>query len=204
METFQMEIDKESKKCMFRTNGGTYWTLVSHGGIQSTATEVEANTMFDIEWLGRRVALKASNGKYVCTKKNGQLSAVSDSVGDDELFLMKLINRPMLILRGENGFVCHHKNSNTLDSNRSVYDIFSLLFSDGAYHIKSVGGKFWYVSSSGLVCSDGDKPEDFYLEFLEHGRVGIKGKNGKYLRGDQGGTLKSDAADSDSSSLWEY
>ena len=67
-----------------------------------------------------------------------------------------------------------------------------------------VGGKFWYVSSSGLVCSDGDKPEDFYMEFLEHGRVGIKGKNGKYLRGDQGGTLKSDAADSDSSSLWEY
>lgn len=41
----------------------------------------EVNTMFDIEWQGQRVALKASNGKYVCTKKNGQLSAVSDSVG---------------------------------------------------------------------------------------------------------------------------
>lgn len=38
--------------------------------------------MFDIEWRGQRVALKASNGKYVCTKKNGQLSAISDAVGE--------------------------------------------------------------------------------------------------------------------------
>ncbi|KAK2893790.1 fascin-2a isoform X2 [Channa argus] len=204
METFQMEIDKESKKSMFRTNGGSYWTLVTHGEIQSTATEVEVNTMFDIEWREHRVALKASNGKYVCTKKNGQLSAVSDTVGDDELFLMKLINRPMLILRGENGFVCHHKNSNTLDANRSVYDIFSLIFNDGAYIIKSVIGKFWYISINGLVCSDGEKPEDFFLEFLEHGRIAIKGSNGKYLRGDQGGTLMGDGTSVDASSLWEY
>lgn len=59
------------------------------------------------------------------------------SAGEDEQFVLKLINRPILVLRGENGFVCHHKNSNTLDASRSVYDIFSLLFSDGAYHIKS-------------------------------------------------------------------
>ncbi|KPP71146.1 fascin-2-like [Scleropages formosus] len=204
METFQMEIDKETRKCMFRTKGGNYWTLVSHGGIQSTATEVAANTMFEIEWLGRRVALRASNGKYVCTKKNGQLAAVSETEGENEQFLLKLINRPILILRGENGFVCHHRNSNTLDANRSIYDIFTLHFSDGAYHIKGANGRFWYVSSSGLVCSDGDTPEDFFVEFLEHGHVGIKGKNGKYLRGDQGGTLKGDGDTVDLSTLWEY
>ncbi|XP_028311256.1 fascin-2a [Gouania willdenowi] len=204
METFQMEIDKGTKKSMFRTNGGSYWTLVTHGEIQSTATEVEINTMFDIEWQGHRVALKASNGKYVCAKKNGQLSAVSETIGDDELFLMKLINRPMLILRGENGFVCHHKNSNTLNANRSVYDIFCLIFNDGAYIIKSVNGKFWYVSNSGLVCADGEKSEDFFLEFLEHGRIAIKSSNGKYLRGDQGGTLMGDGLSVDVSSLWEY
>lgn len=40
-----------------------------------------ANTMFAVEWLGHKVALKANNGKYICTKKNGQLLAVSDSTG---------------------------------------------------------------------------------------------------------------------------
>lgn len=39
-ETFQMEIDKETRKCTFRTSQGNYWALVTHGGIQSTATEV--------------------------------------------------------------------------------------------------------------------------------------------------------------------
>lgn len=65
-------------------------------------------------------------------------------------------------------------------------------------------GKFWYISSNGLVCADGEKAEDFFLEFLEHGRIGIKGSNGKYLRGDQGGTLKGDGTTVDASSLWEY
>ncbi|CAL8283666.1 unnamed protein product [Merluccius merluccius] len=204
METFQMEIDRETKKCMFRTSQGNYWALVAHGGIQTTATEKSADTMFTLEWLGQRMALRASNGKYVCTKKNGQLLAVSDSIGEDEQFNLKLINRPMLILKGENGYICHHKTSNTLDASRSVYDIFTLSFSDGAYHIKGVSGRFWYVNSAGLVCSDGDTPEDFTLEFLEHGRIAIRGKNGKYLRGDQGGTLKGDGLSANSSALWEY
>ncbi|KAJ8332520.1 hypothetical protein SKAU_G00423090 [Synaphobranchus kaupii] len=201
METFQMEIDRQSRKCTFRTKEGKYWTLVSHGGIQTTTTEVAANTMFELQWLGRRVALRACNGKYVCTKKNGQLAAVSDAVGKDEQLLLKLINRPMLILRGENGFVCHHKGSNTLDGSRSVYDIFTLHFSDGAYHIKGVDGRFWYVSSAGLVCADGEAPEDFFLELLERGRMGIKTQKGQYVHGHQGGTLKGDGQ---TASLWEY
>lgn len=67
-----------------------------------------------------------------------------------------------------------------------------------------VDGRFWYVNGAGLVCSDGEVPEDFTLELLEHGRLAIRGKNGRYLRGDQGGTLKGDGLVLSSSALWEY
>lgn len=46
--------------------------------------------MFSVEWLGHKVALKASNGKYICTKKNGQLLAVSDSISKSIFVLMLL------------------------------------------------------------------------------------------------------------------
>uniref|UniRef100_A0A8C8RUW1 Fascin n=1 Tax=Pelusios castaneus TaxID=367368 RepID=A0A8C8RUW1_9SAUR len=203
-ETFQMQIDQETKKCMFHSNAGSSWTLVSHGGIQVTAASVAANTMFDVEWRGRRVALKASNNKYICAKKNGQLAAVSESVGEDEEFVLKLINRPILVLRGDHGFVGCHRGSNLLDANRATYDVFQLFFSDGAYHIQGLGGKFWYVASSSAVCSDGETSEDFFFEFRERGRVAIRGKNGKYLHGDPAGTLRADADTIHRATLWEY
>lgn len=67
-----------------------------------------------------------------------------------------------------------------------------------------VDGLFWYVNSAGLVCSDGEVPENFSLELQEHGRLAIRGKNGKYLHGDPGGILKGDGLCLSSSALWEY
>lgn len=138
----------------------------------------------------------------------------------------------MLVLRGEHGFVCYHRGSNLLDANRSVYDVFHISFSDGAYQIQGgqwgrgeywgggttgktltdrpwglsagQGGKFWYVASSGSVCSDGDLSEDFFFEFRERGRVAIKAKNGRYLRGDPAGTLRADSESVLRATLWEY
>ncbi|XP_028912823.1 fascin-2 isoform X2 [Ornithorhynchus anatinus] len=204
LETFQMQIDPETKKRSFRSVAGNYWTLVAHGGIQSTATQLAANTMFEIEWRGRRVALKASNGRYVCTKKNGQLAAVSGSVGEDEEFTMKVTNRPVLVLRGGDGFVCRRRGSNLLDANRSVYDAFHSLCADGAYHIRGQGGQFWYTTPGGGVCSDGERPEDFFFEFPEAGRMAIKAKNGRYLRGAPSGSLRADGDSLARSTLWEY
>lgn len=92
-----------------------------------------------------------------------------------------------------------HASDRFLKCNKHIFHSFAKhCFPAGA------GGKFWYVSNSGLVCSDGDTPEEFYFEFLEHGRIAIRAKNGKYLRGDQGGILKGDGDVADSSSLWEY
>ncbi|XP_058560933.1 fascin-2 isoform X2 [Neofelis nebulosa] len=163
-----------------------------------------ASTMFEVEWRGRRVALKASNGRYVCMKKNGQLAATSDFVGEDEEFILKLINRPILVLRGLDGFVCHRRGSNQLDTNRSVYDVFRLSFSDGAYHIRGRGGGFWYTGSHGSVCSDGERAEDFLFEFRERGRLAIRTRSGKYLRGGASGLLRADADAPAGVALWEY
>lgn len=101
------------------------------------------NAAFDKRDL--KIVFLAQTGVFLCLGAD-TANDVSVSAGDDELFLMKLINRPMLILRGENGFVCHHKNSNTLDANRSVYDIFSLIFNDGAYIIKSKSFHVWNIT----------------------------------------------------------
>lgn len=81
--------------------------------------------MFDIEWRGHRVALKASNGKYVCTKKNGQLSAVSDTVGKyvDQFPLTTYFSRKSY---GGRVVVALSHSKNITDSILTVTDDFSL------------------------------------------------------------------------------
>lgn len=157
--------------------------------------------------------------------------------GPDEEFILKLINRPILVLRGLDGFVCHRRGSNQLDTNRSVYDVFHLSFSDGAYQIRGAGGTgparaggrvegrgreaassapadapspagrgggFWHTGSHGSVCSDGERAEDFLFEFRERGRLAIRARSGKYLRGGASGLLRADADAPAGFALWEY
>ncbi|XP_049632273.1 fascin-2 isoform X2 [Suncus etruscus] len=203
-ETFLMQMDQDAPRCTFYASTGGFWALVTHGGIQATATQVSANTMFELEWRGRRVALKASNGRYVSMKKNGQLAACSDFLGQDEHFTLKLINRPLLVLRGPDGFVRQRRGSAHLDTNRSAFDAFRLSFSDGAYHIRGPDGGFWRTGSHGRVRGDGAGPEDFVLEFRARRRLAIRTPSGKYLRGGASGLLRADGDTPTGLALWEF
>lgn len=37
-EVFQLEMNREDRKCAFRTAAGKYWTLTASGGLQCTAS----------------------------------------------------------------------------------------------------------------------------------------------------------------------
>lgn len=65
-------------------------------------------------------------------------------------------------------------------------------------------GGFWHTGSHGSVCSDGERAEDFLFEFRERGRLAIRARSGKYLRGGASGLLRADADVPAGVALWEY
>ncbi|KAF4119040.1 fascin [Onychostoma macrolepis] len=204
-EVFQIEMDRETKGCAFRSCNGKYWSLTPSGAIQCSASTKSSSCFFDLEWKGSKVALKASNGKYLAAKKNGQLAAAVDSAGEQEEFVLKLINRPLIVLRGEHGFIgCRKQGTGTLDSNRSSYDVFQLEYNNNAYSLRDSVGKYWAVEADGSVISSGDTPVYFHFEFCDYNKVAIKTKEGKYLKGDHAGVLKASGQGIADATLWEY
>uniref|UniRef100_A0A8C4WZV1 Fascin n=1 Tax=Eptatretus burgeri TaxID=7764 RepID=A0A8C4WZV1_EPTBU len=200
-ETFQLEMEKGSGKVVLRTMHGSFWIIVKSSRVQSTGRMRMVDSYFDIEWRGRRIAIKASTGKYLSTLKNGQICSTNFEIGKSEEFILKLINRPIVVLRGEYGFIACRADA--LDCNRSSYEVFRLDFQDGAYTIQASNGKFWSIGPENVVgLASGATP--FLFEFIALSRIAIRAPNGKYVQGDQAGLLTAKADCAGHTSFWEY
>ncbi|KAI8494916.1 Fascin [Branchiostoma belcheri] len=206
LETFQMEIDKESGKWSVRTNNDKFWTLKTGGnsGIQATGSQsASPDAQFEIHWLGRQIAFQASNGRFVATKLNGQLAATADDISDACKFTFKLVNRPLLVLRGPHGFVAVGKGDR-LECHHADYGIFEMINNDGAYQLKGQDGKFWKMEGENNVAMSTEGGTDFLIELREHSKFCIRAPNDKYLRGEQNGQFRATGTEVNKETLWEY
>lgn len=206
-ETFQLEFDKAHQRWSMRTVDNKYWEQHSNGGLQATARDVSANTMFEMEWQSDgKLALKANNGLYVTAKPTGQLTAHCDIISDKEKFTMTLVNRPILVLRCDYGFVGFKSaNSNKLECNKSTYDLMQVEHGEnGTYYIKGSNGRYWSIATDGGVTAESDTPHPFIFEFVAYSRFTIRSQNGMYLKGEQNGLFGATAREQKFATLWEY
>ena len=207
-EIFQMEpVDMTdfsgSVKYRFRSCDDKLWTAGSASLTANSIDPTDLSTHFSIEWMGPKIAIKASNDKYMSIKPNGQIF-FNASVEDNNKFTFEFINRPILVLRGEFGFVGVKGGSGTLECNRSQYDVFGVVGKAGAYQFRGANGKYFQIESDGTVSINGETPTDFFLELRAPSRMIIVTPDGKYLHGQQSGVFAATGDKIDSNTLWEY
>uniref|UniRef100_A0AAY5ECC8 Fascin n=1 Tax=Electrophorus electricus TaxID=8005 RepID=A0AAY5ECC8_ELEEL len=186
-EVFQMEMDRETKRCAFRSCSGKYWSLTPNGAVQCTAS------------MNLRLPSRPVMGKYLAAKKNGQLLLLLLAAGEQEDFVLKLINRPLIVLRGE-ARLQSVAATNSVAASLSlsiIPNISHSVFSDSL-------GKYWTVEANGAVVSSSGAPVYFNFEFCDYNKVAIKTLEGNYLKGDQAGVLKANAQGIANATLWEY
>ena len=202
-----------------RTHKNLFWTIGDDGAVAAStpAAARDGRNYFTIEWIGDKIALRASNGKYVVTKKNGSLAATGNDASGDAVYIWELINRPTLILRGEHGFIGTTASGN-LECNKSTFEEYQMHVTKGVAYISGSNGKYWKVNDDGVTVT-GSEPTPFFLELADLSKVLIK-YQGKYLQGYQNGgfehcelncdanlhnfRFKATGTKADVSTLWEY
>lgn len=150
----------------------------------ASSLTVSDRTYFTIEFLGDKIAFKATNGKYVVTKKNGALAATGTSASADAVYIWEIINRPSLILRGEQGFV-GLLPSGVLECNKSTPEVFQMHITKGVAYISGQNGKYWKVNDDNISVT-GTEPTPFFLELTDLSKLVLKYK-GNYIQGFQNG-----------------
>jgi fascin 1/2 len=168
-----------------RTHKNQIWSVADDGVIHASANDKgDGRSWFKIDFLGDKIAFKASNGKYVMTKKNGALTASAPDANGESVYVWELINRGNLILRGEQGFL-GTLPSGVVECNKSVPEMFQLHIAAGIVHISGSNGKYWKVNGDNITVN-GTEPTPFTLEFSDLSKTLIKFGD-KYLQGYQNG-----------------
>ena len=208
-EIFQMEPVSNTDfsgdvKWRFRSCDNKLWKNSETSIAAESDDPNDERTQFTVKWLGRMIAIMASNGKYISTKPNGQMSTNAAEVDDTTKFVFEFINRPILVLRGEFGFVGVKGGSGTLECNRSQYDVFGVVGNDGSYQIRAANGKYFKIESDNTISINGDNPTDFFFELRAPSRMVIVTADGKFLCGQQNGTFCATGEKIEANTLWEY
>jgi fascin 1 len=206
-ETFQLEF-QSTGEWRIRTCGNKFLSIdPSTAGIKATGTEKDKSSLFTMEYQDDgSVAFKGTNQQYMTARKLGVVSAGSDAVGQEEKFYLILLNRPIMVFRSEFGLM--GARATRVECNMVTYETFQLEHVGKAqYTLKDSKGAFWTVGDSGAIqlAREVTEPHTFSFQFQNRTQMAIRAANGKYLRGEQNGTVKADADDaSASTSLWEY
>jgi fascin 1/2 len=194
-DSIRFQLEKHpSKKDMwaFRTHKDKYWSLGNDADGSVNCDHDAKNGFssaqyFTIDWLGPKIAIKASNGKYIVSMPNGNLRATGASncvVGKDEKvisqYVWELINRPQLVIRTQQGFV-NTKPSGALECNCPNPEIFQCHVTQGLVQIASNNGKYWKTNDNGMY-ANGNEPEFFEMTLLDNTKMLLKSPNGKYFQ----------------------
>ena len=204
-ETFQMEfVEKKQQEVTFLAKNKKYWTA-GNKSVTASADTITLDSVFELEYVGDKIALKAHNDKYITSSSGGKLIPAGDSTSDSNtLFTLQLMNRPILVLRCEHGYV--GQSNDKIHCNRGAYDAMMVEGEgEGKYRLKTSAGKSWKIDeSSHLVQSPPSDRELFVFELFTKNKMRIRAANGKYLKGDHNGTISASATQDDRSILWEY
>jgi len=201
-EYFQLEINPSTKLWSVRTHKNLLWVVGEDGSVHASANSAAtAQSWFTIDFLGDKIAFKASNGKYLLTKKNGALSATAADANSESVYVWEIINRGNLILRGEQGFL-GTMPSGVIECNKSTPEVYQMHITAGIAHISGSNGKYWKVNGDNITVN-GTEPTPFTFEFSDLSKTLIKFGD-KYLQGFQNGSFKATGAKSDGSTQWEY
>jgi len=131
-----------------------------------------------MEYVGDKIALKASNGNYVVSSSGGQLTPSGNSTSDaNTLFTMELMNRPILVLRCEHGYIGFTETNDKVQCNRGAYDamlVETIEDQAGKYRLKTTKGKSWKVDDSSALVQSANEGHLFSFELCSKNKMKIK------------------------------